>query len=282
MQLKAKINHIAKEKSIPAQLILQIYMIERFLERVSVSPYKNNFILKGGLLIGSILGFEERTTMDMDASIKNASISEKSLREMFIQIINMPVDDDINFEFNEIRAIHLESEYGGYRISFFANYEKMSVPLKLDITTGDIITPKEITYMYRLMLEDRKIPILAYNLPTILAEKLHSIISRGNQNTRLKDFYDVFILTKLQSKNIDLNTLGTAINQTFKQRNSLETLAHYEEIINVIKNDERMTKLWNDYCRRYPFAHGISFEQTCNAITNIMSQINKTKYIIHK
>lgn len=197
MQLKAVVKNIAKEKKISAQLVLQNYMLERFLERVSVSRYKENFIIKGGFLISSMVGLDSRATMDMDATIKNYPVSEDTVRKMVEEILRIDLPDDITFTFKSIGEIREGDEYTGYRVALSANYPPMAVPLKLDITTGDKITPREIEYEYKLMLEDRKIRVLAYNMATILAEKLETAISRGDQNTRPRDYYDIYILSKV-------------------------------------------------------------------------------------
>ena len=204
MQLKAIVRNMAKGKKISAQLVLQNYMLERFLERVSLSAYRDHLIIKGGFLIASMVGLDSRATMDMDTTIKSLPVSEEFIKKMIEEIIKIPMDDDITFSFNRIGEIREGDEYTGYRITLTANYPPMAVPLKLDITTGDKITPREIEYEYRLMVENRSIRVLAYNLATILAEKLETILSRGDQNTRPRDYYDVFILTKLQRENIDV------------------------------------------------------------------------------
>lgn len=198
MQLKAIIKNLAKEKHISAQLVMQNFMLERLLERISVSKYQQNFILKGGFLIAAMVGLDTRATMDMDATIKGLPVNEQTIREMFEEICKIKLDDDVRFSFRSIGEIREGDEYTGYRVSLFANYQPMAVPLKLDITTGDRITPKEIEYRFKLLLEDRSISVLAYNLETIMAEKLETVISRGDQNTRPRDYYDIYILAKLQ------------------------------------------------------------------------------------
>ena len=174
MQLKAIINNIAKEKSISAQLVMQNYMLERLLERVSVSKYQDSFSLKGGFLIAAMVGLDTRATMDMDATIKGMPVTEDTVKEMFIEICAIPLHDDVTFNFISIGDIRENDEYAGHRVSLSANYSPMEVPLKLDITTGDKITPKEISYEFKLLLEDRSIRVLACNLETVLAEKLES------------------------------------------------------------------------------------------------------------
>ena len=194
MQLKAYVKNLAKEKKISAQIVLQNYMLERLLERISVSEYRDNFILKGGFLLAAMVGLDTRATMDMDATIKGLSVTKEKISQMFIDICKIHIDDDISFEFSGIDDIREVDEYSGFRVSLSGNYTPMAVPLKIDITTGDKITPREMVYTFNLMFEERSINVLAYTLETILAEKLETIISRGDQNTRPRDFYDVYIL----------------------------------------------------------------------------------------
>ena len=273
MQLKAIIKNMAKEKKISAQFILQNYMLERFLERVSLSSYRENFIIKGGFLISSMVGLDTRATMDMDATIKGYPLNGETIQTMVEEILAIPVNDSISFEFRSIGEIRESDEYTGYRVALTANYEKMAVPLKLDITTGDKITPKEIEYEYKLMLEDRSIHVLAYNLPTILAEKLETVISRGDQNTRPRDYYDIFILTKLQSGNIDLATLRDALQTTAEKRGSVAVVKQFREIMQVVKNSPVMKRQWGDYRKDFDYAAGIEFEETCDAVIAIMDTV---------
>ena len=271
MQLKAIINNLAKDKGVRPQLVLQNYMLERFLERISVSQYCDNFIIKGGFLIASMVGLDTRATMDMDATIKGRPVSQQTVQQMIEEIITAKVDDDIKFEFKGIVDIRDDDEYGGYRVTLSANYEKMSVPLKLDITTGDIITPREIEYDYKLMLEDRSVRVLAYNLPTILAEKLETVLSRSDQNTRPRDFYDIYILTKVQASNIDIPMLRAAIDATAEKRGTIDSVENYEEVISMIKSSEIMKQRWNMYRNDFDYATDIEFEDTCDAVLEIMS-----------
>lgn len=189
MQLKAVIKNLAKEKHISAQLVMQNFMLERLLERISVSKYQQNFILKGGFLIAAMVGLDTRATMDMDATIKGLPVNEDAICHMFDEICKIELDDNVTFTFRSIGEIREGDEYSGYRISLSANYPPMAVPLKLDITTGDKITPREIEYQFKLLLEERSISVLAYNLETILAEKLETVISRSDQNTRPRDYW---------------------------------------------------------------------------------------------
>ena len=276
MQLKAIIKNIAKEKKISAILVLQNYMLERFLERVSISPYRNNFIIKGGFLIASMIGLDSRTTKDLDATIIRYPVSAESVRRMTEAILSVPVDDHIFFSFKGIEEIREEDEYVGYRVALTADYESMSVPIKLDITTGDKITPAEIKYKYKLMLEERCISVLAYNLPTILAEKLETVISRGDQSTRPRDYYDIFILTRLQAGNINIGILQEAFRATVERRGSMEIIRRYREIMQIIRNSEIMNSRWNDYRKDFDYAAGIRFDEVCDAIIEIMDMIQET------
>ena len=273
MQLKALIKNMAKEKNIADQLVLQNYMLERFLERVSVSDYKDKYIIKGGFLISSMVGLSSRATMDMDATIKGYPVNEDSIRKMIEDIIAVHIDDDISFELKSVGEIREGDEYTGFRVALSANYQPMAVPLKLDITTGDKITPKEIKYEYKLMMEDRTIRVLAYNLETILAEKLETVISRGDQNTRPRDYYDIYILTGLQEKNIDMGSLSLAIGNTAKKRATTDVIKDYKSIMETVKNSDVMIQRWNDYRKDFDYAQGIEFNETCEAVVKIMDSL---------
>lgn len=275
MQLKGLVKNIAKEKKISAQLVLQNYMLERFLERISLSSYRDNFIIKGGFLIASMVGLDSRATMDMDATIKGYPVNEETIRKMIEEVMTISVNDNITFMFRSIGEIREGDEYTGYRVALDAVYEKMAVPLKLDITTGDKITPKEIEYDYRLMFEDRTIRVLAYNLPTILAEKLETVISRGDQNTRPRDYYDIYILTKLQSDNISLDSLRLALRATAERRGSVEIIKQYRIIMQVVKSNDVMNYQWNNYRENFEYADGIEFEETCDVVLAIMDKLSE-------
>lgn len=273
MQLKAMVKNIAKKKRISAQLVLQNYMLERFLERVSVSKYRDNFIIKGGFLISSMVGLDSRATMDMDATIKGYPVSEGTIQKMVEEIVQINLEDGIRFTFQTIDQIREGAEYTGYRVALTANDPPMAVPLKLDITTGDKITPREIEYEYKLMLEDRSIRVLAYNLATILAEKLETVVSRGDQNTRPRDYYDIYILTKLQSENIDLETLACALQATTKQRGSLIAMSQYREIMETVRGSEIMNHLWNKYSKDFDYATDIKFTDVCDAVIRVIDRL---------
>lgn len=245
MQLKARMKKLSKEKHISAQLLLQNYMMERLLERISQSRYKEYFIIKGGFLIAAMVGLDTRATMDIDATIKGYPVTEKTIKTMFEEICDIYIPDDIVFEFKHIGEIREGDEYTGYRVSVTANYAPMAVPLKLDITTGDVITPKEISFAYPMMLEDRTISVLAYNLETILAEKLETVISRSDQNTRPRDYYDIFILYRLWKNNVNMHNLQCALKATGEKRGSVNLLTEYKRIMKVVVNSEVMGDIVN-------------------------------------
>ena len=273
MQLKAIIKNLAKEKHISAQLVMQNFMLERLLERISVSKYKQNFILKGGFLIAAMVGLDARATMDMDATIKGLPVNEQTIREMFGEICRIELDDDVSFSFRSIGEIREGDEYMGYRVSLSANYPPMAVPLKLDITTGDRITPKEIEYRFKLLLEDRSISVLAYNLETIMAEKLETVISRGDQNTRPRDYYDIYILTKLQYSNINIERLKKALSATTEKRGSSIVVKDYRRIMNAVENSDIMQRQWNNYQKDFDYATDILFKDVCEAVVKLMGDL---------
>lgn len=268
--LKSIINNIAKENKISAQSVLQTYMLERFLERISISKYKDNFILKGGMLISAMLGIDSRTTMDMDTTIKGFSLTEDNVKSIILEICNVDLDDDVSFELQKIELIRDDDEYGGYRVTFKANYfEKMPVILKIDITTGDKITYKEIRYTFNLMLDDRKIQIWSYNVETVIAEKFESIINRGTLGTRIRDYYDVHMLINTQSKNIEDNVLKEALYSTSEHRGTLEIIKDWEKVIEVLRQSDTMKKQWERYKKDNFYAEGIEYEELIESLIKV-------------
>lgn len=270
MSLKAIINNIAKENKISAQSVLQTYMLERFLERISVSKYKDNFILKGGMLISAMLGIDSRTTMDMDTTIKGFKLTEENILNIIYEICNIQINDDVTFEVQKIELIREDDDYGGYRVTFKANYlSSMPVIMKIDITTGDKITYKEIEYSFDLMLEDRKILIWSYNLETVIAEKFESIIKRGAFGTRVRDFYDVFMLLNTQKKNIDFDTLKNAIYSTAEHRNSLPIIRDWKKSVEQLENSDIMKKQWERYKKDNFYAKDIQYVDLIESLKQI-------------
>ena len=270
MSFKAIINNIAKENKVSAQSILQTYMLERLLERISVSKYKDNFILKGGMLISAMLGIDSRTTMDMDTTIKGFSLTEENINNIMNEICNIDLNDDVTLKIKKIELIREDDDYGGYRITFEANLNnEMPVIMKIDITTGDKITYREIKYDFTLMLENRKIQIWSYNVETIIAEKFESIIKRGVLGTRIRDYYDIHMLLNTQTKNIDKETLKNAIISTAEQRETMDYIKEWKEVAEILENDSTMKKQWERYQRNNFYAEGIEYKDLINSLNKI-------------
>lgn len=272
MSLKAKINNIAKAENISPQAVMQTYMLERLLERISISQYKNNFILKGGMLISSIIGIDSRTTMDMDTTIKGLVLDKENLTQILNEIIKIDIGDDIKFELLNIENIREDDDYGGLRVHINAIFDNMPTDLKIDVTTGDRITYKEINYRYNLLLEDRTINIWSYNIETIIAEKYESIIKRSILNTRIRDFYDVYMLIHLDKNNIIDKVLKDAIKETSEHRNTFNIIDDkmlVEEVINSISTDKDLIKQWEIYTKTHDYAKGIEYNQLIESITQI-------------
>ena len=253
-QLKALIRNLAKKNAADAQLLMRNYMMERFLERISISEYRDKFILKGGMLIAAMVGFNARSTMDIDATVKGANVSIKDVGDMIENIISVPVEDGVTFEIKNISEIMDEADYPGIRVSMTTFFDGVRTPLKIDISTGDIITPKEIKYSFKLMFEDRSIDIRAYNIETVLAEKMETIISRTTANTRMRDFYDVAILYKLYADILDKKVLKDALAATARKRGTEHHLKESEEIFGELEESTVMQNLWSSYQKKFSYA----------------------------
>ena len=213
-QLKDLIRNLSKKNAADAQILMRNYMMERFLERISLSPYRDKFILKGGMLVAAMVGLDARSTMDLDATVKGANVNIEDVENMMAEIIAVPVDDGVTFQVRSISEIMEEAEYPGIRVTMTSLFDGVRTPLKLDISTGDAITPREVRYSFKLMLEDRSIDILAYNLETVLAEKLETLITRTTTNTRLRDFYDIAILQQLRLFQMTVRSLTKVLTLT--------------------------------------------------------------------
>ena len=264
--IKGKIRSMAEKKNLKSQEVLQIYFFERFLERLSKSNYKNNFVIKGGFLISSLIGIENRTTMDMDTTIKGIPLKEEKIKEIVNEIINIDVDDGIRFEIKDISYIREEDEYENFRISLIANVGKTKNPMKLDLTTGDAITPREIEYTYPCIFSQEDIKIMAYPLETILAEKYETIIRRNITTTRMRDFYDLYTLYKLKKDEIDYKILKEAIERTSDKRGSQEIMKDYEEIIEDIKEDSYQRSLWEVYLSENKYIGDLTFDKVVDVV----------------
>lgn len=264
-QLKDKVRNMARGDSAKAQLLIRNYGMERFLERVSLSEHRDNFILKGGMLVSALVGLENRATMDIDTSIRNMPLDTIAAKAMVEEIIAVPVDDNIRFEINDFGTIMDDAEYSGVRISLNAFLDATRIPLKIDISTGDAITPAAVNYQYNLMFEERYITLWAYNLETVLAEKIETVLSRSVLNTRLRDFYDLYVLQDTGLE-IDKATLAAALTATARKRGSEQALALYERTLDEIRISPLMREQWERYQGKNNYAASIVWDDVISDI----------------
>lgn len=264
-QLKDKVRNMARGDSAKAQLLIRNYGMERFLERVSLSEHRDNFILKGGMLVSAMVGLENRATMDIDTSIRNMPLDTIAAKVMVEEIIAVPVDDNIRFEINDFGTIMDDAKYSGVRISLNAFLDATRIPLKIDISTGDAITPAAVNYQYKLMFEERHITLWAYNLETVLAEKIETVLSRSVLNTRLRDFYDLYVLQDTGLE-IDKATLAAALTATARKRGSEQALALYERTLDEIRISPLMREQWERYQGKNNYAAGIVWDDVISDI----------------
>lgn len=267
MSLKAKINNIAKSKNISPQAILQNYLMSRFLYRLSQTEYKDKFVIKGGMLISSIIGIEHRSTMDLDGTLRNIPLTEETIARAFDSICKKRADDGIEFVMDSIGNIRDDDEYGGYRVSYKAIFGKINAPMSMDISTGDIITPEARLHRFSDMLdEDIQFELWSYPIETILAEKVETVLSRGVDNTRPRDFYDIYVLS---SSDYDKGIFQSAFEATSKHRGSYDKIINHREILDDIKNSMEMNARWKKYAEIMPYAREIPFGDTVTAIKNL-------------
>ena len=266
-QLKDLIRNLSKEVGIEAHVLIRKYMMERFLERVSSSKYNGSFILKGGMLVAAFVGVEARATMDIDTTIKGIPVTIVDMERTITEISNIDLDDNVKFRIKKVSEIMDEAEYSGIRFSMDAVLDGAVIPLKIDISTGDVITPREIAYSYKLMFEDRTIPIMTYPIETVLAEKLETVISRSITNTRMRDFYDIHIL--LKSQNINADILALALERTAKKRGNFSLLENAESVLKVVKSDEDMKRLWNIYQKKFKYAGEYTWDEVIHSVREL-------------
>ena len=250
-----------------------MFFFEKILERISKSNYRHNIILKGGLLLSSIIGDDERTTKDMDATLKSMPLEKENIESIFKEILSIDLEDKVTFEILDIKDIREEDEYGGFKVNIVATMENLKIHLAVEITTGDKITPKEIEYNYNSIFENKKIPILAYTTETVIAEKYQTIITRGILNTRMKDFYDIYVLISKNKDIINIENLRIAIKNTFEHRKTEINILEIQEIITEIEKDKDMKNLWKNYQKNATYANEIKFEdlfESLNFITSIL------------
>ena len=251
-QLKGAIRNMAAKKKLRPQEVLQMFLFERVLERLAVSPYRNNFILKGGLLISSMIGIDERTTIDMDTTVRGIRMEEPEIISIIREILSSDVDDGIDFVFRKIEPIREDDTYRNFRVHIDARYGRINSPMKIDITTGDEITPAAIQYNYPFLFEDKTVPVMAYTLETILAEKYETIIRRNIGTTRARDFYDLHMLYRERETEIRADILRLAVAHTAKKRGSARALADWEEIIQDIREEPALASLGHNFAADNP------------------------------
>ena len=268
-QLKDLIRNLSRKKSADAQLLMRNYMMERFLERISLSEYRDKFILKGGMLVAAMVGLDARSTMDLDATVKGANVNVEDIENLISAIVSVPLDDGVKFQLKSISEIMDEAEYPGIRVNMTTTFDGVVTPLKIDISTGDAITPREVRYSFKLMLEDRSIEIWAYNLETVLAEKLETVVSRATANTRMRDFYDLHILSQLHGQSIIPADLRAALIATARKRGTEKYLADAPAAFDEVEADPNMEKLWRAYQKKFFYAADLSWHTVMESICSL-------------
>lgn len=269
---KAKIKNIAREKGIPAQQVQQNYLIEKILKLISESRYKDSFIVKGGFLIGQMIGLDKRTTMDLDVTLKGQPLSEENIQTIFKEIVSQP-SEGFQFEVDMLEPIRQDDEYGGFTLKLKATFDTLREVVFIDITTGDRITPREITYQLQSVFSENKLEVWTYNLETVLAEKLETIIRRGAASTRPRDRYDLYTLYHLRKDEIDIPILKIALNNTSKKRGSLDVLINWESQLEVIRSSDYQNQLWSRYQKSFRYGSEISFEESVEVVAIILNQL---------
>lgn len=272
-QIKGRIKSVAKQNNADARTLMRIYMMERFLERLTQSEYRDNFIIKGGILVTTMIGVAHRSTMDIDTSMKNLNLSAEDALRVVNQVKDIDLDDGVSFEVKDVSNIMDEMEYPGIRVTMNANVGRLITPLKIDISTGDVITPRAIEFNYDLLLEDRSIKLWSYNLETILAEKLQTVLARGILNTRMRDFYDIRMLVDTYEDKVNKAVLKDAFAATCKKRGTDNLQEQAEEIVKIIEADEQIQVLWRAYQKKYSYAADIDYASVIRGVRKLMDWI---------
>lgn len=269
MSLKAKIRNIAKQKNIPAQVILQNYMFERLLVRLSTSEYKEKFVLKGGMLVAAIVGLDNRATMDMDTTLKNLPLTPEAIRSALEEICDIHFDDGVVFEVGTISPIREDDIYGGYRVMLNARFDTILTPLSIDVSTGDAITPHAVQYNFSEIFDDEKsYELWAYNIETVMAEKVETILRRGVFNTRPRDFYDAYILTTTQR--FDNAVFADALKATANHRGTTQQISDVSGILHNIEESPELKTMWDKYRKQFSYAKDITYEQIMDSIKTLL------------
>ena len=273
-QIKGAIRNISKKTGINPNSLLQMCLFEGILEKLSKSKYSENFILKGGLLISSLIGVDMRSTMDMDTTLRGIPLNEVSITKILNEILAIEIDADIEYKLIKLSPIREEDMYEDFCASISCIFGKINASLNIDITTGDVITPREMNYSYSKILEEGTIPIMTYTIETILAEKFETISSRNITTTRARDFYDLYMIYSIYKDKIDKGILRKAIERTSKYRGSFETALQYKEIVELFRESETPKKLWKKYTQNNPYAKDVDFLDTISVYEEIGTVLN--------
>jgi len=263
-QLKAKVRNLSGGDSQKAQTLIRNFIMERFLERIALSPYRNNFILKGGMLVAAVVGLDTRATMDIDTTVKSLNLSKENAVKIVQDIIEVDIPDGVQFRITKVTDIMEEHDYPGIRFMLEASLDRMRQAIKIDISTGDIITPGAVEYSYNLMFEERAISLWTYNLETLLAEKLETIMARGTANTRMRDFYDIHVISNQES--FDRDVLKKAFLATSDKRNTTIQIPDFRDILSTVESDETMKKQWESFKEDSFFVGDLSWEEVMASV----------------
>ena len=265
-------HKISKQTGLTFNSVMTYYFLEMILKKLSQSSYSRNYILKGGFLLSNVIGVESRSTVDIDFLFQNITLSFENVEKQLKDILAIPIEG-INFTIQSIVSIKESDLYSGYRASILCQLENIKQMVHLDIATGDIVTPHPIHYDYKSLFEDDHFPIIAYPIETIIAEKLQTIYSRNFLNSRSKDFYDIYILSKLKREEIDTLQLQLAIKRTFAFRGTTFDYNKNIELLKLFKNDETQNQQWQNYARKYSYTNGISFKEILDEIIMLLTQL---------
>lgn len=268
-QLKGAIRSMAAKKNLRAQEVLQMFLFERIIDRLAASSFRDNFILKGGLLISSMIGIGERTTMDMDTTVRGIQMEEGEIVSAVKEIIAMDVGDGISFEFQKIEPIREDDAYNNFRVHLRAKYGKIDSPMKIDITTGDIITPAAIRYDFPFVFEEKTVPVMAYTLETVLAEKYETIIRRNIGTTRARDFYDLHTLYRSRKDVVQMDVLRAAVIHTAEKRDSIDDIRDWRDILKDIREEPQLYLLWDNYAADNKYIGDLKFNEVLDTVDEI-------------
>ena len=271
MQLKAKVRNLSGGDDARAKVLIRNFFMERFLDRMSLSPYRNNFILKGGMLVAAVVGLETRATMDIDTTVKSLPLTMENARKVIGEIIGTDAADGVSITVAKVSEIMEGHDYPGIRFMLEGTLERLRQTIKIDISTGDVITPQAIEFSYRLMFEDRSVSIWTYNLETVLGEKLETIMARENANTRMRDFYDIRILT--QQKTVDYKVLHDAFTATSEKRGTTEMIPRLDAILEAVRTDPVMKELWERYRKENFFVGDLSWEDVNKSVKDLKDKV---------